>query len=608
MKKLKNIIISLLLVVVMMLPLCFTGCNPNNDQENTKQEQTGDNSQQEENNGQQNNGDNNNPQTIVISEPKVVMAEVSGQLDIVKNKMAASASDEISENEAETVSSAIRSVADKNETKWEEQGANSYISANKWPMGMVYAVDFIVRNATIANGYSNSFQYGQIYTGQAEVSGYNGYSSLIINTDDESNQVIVNMDYDSIDQQVSYAVDIYVDYDFSTDTAKKLTVLYAENKYFTDVCYAEYDFINNNFKNIHIDAYTNEARALKVAHFEEFVSSYNSGTLTIAQIAEFGVTSLNLISGNITEDRNKLNIYSYEAYKYPVIGNIESNTWINVLYNSLYNDAKTYTLRKEKLDTLNTKVVTYTKDAVNYGFAKSECYTGVYDNKEIYAYTFIEYEDMIKYLSDIKTLIIQDQSASDYVKDVIASAYGYVYSRGETGYTMQLGAYDGITTTLTKSGANYSRNGITISYIIYCKAISTYITFEKDGATVKNVLYGTFTNKIVKDNCLKVIDSEYVSADKKDFAQGLINYCNTKPENKYFENSENYYIGHIGITTYPEWDGEKITYVPSLYCEIFSNIEAEVGSSYYISIYVSENIHGSVWTIENRIIQYNTNI
>ena len=528
MKKVLRILFSFVLVCVLAVPVLLSGCdmkNNGNKQPNTNTE---------------------------ASAASVVMEEIAEELQKVSNSMAKSVSDTITEEDVDdntseptAVVSDAQPVTDDKLT-WSKNDVIDYMTSNEYPMGLVFSMDFIVKNATVENGYANGFEYNKVYTGESSVYGTDGIVSMIVIPNVESGKVYCNFDFvgniPSTDLEVKYVVDMDVDYDFANDKAKKLTISIADVTLYTFFNFAVYDFDANHYSFMEFDGYFNTA-----AHVAQGANNItqilNSETSTFNDWLDCVWTHVNIVDGNITDNPNYLNFYSYYCtYRYSNNTYITSQTitqdaMASRIFSTIQRNFLKLKIRTTDIDVSDEYIVTYIKDASNYGFSKSSVYSDTRNGKTSFYYPFLEFETMDAILKEAKDTIDADTTASTYTKEVIASAYGYVHGRGKTGYTMNLGTYNGITTSLsyaTTYGYNENNQYVCtgIKYTISCTGYATAIGFVvKNGNLVENsLMYINLTGDFVDAACDKAIEyynywlEYYTERGDND----SVNYCNNQ--------------------------------------------------------------------------------
>ena len=192
---------------------------------------------------------------------------------------------------------------------------------------------------------------------------------------------------------------------------------------------------------------------------------------------------------------------------------------------------------------------------------------------------------MLRYLSEVKNQIDQDLNANQQVKNLIASANGFVSSRGDSGYTMHLGAYEGEILSLSYN-SNYNQNGIYFTYRIFSKSTSIIIMFDIESSTVKNIKYFTVTGNMVRNACDYAIEHQDLQESVLAFVQGLKNrtYSGSSP----FNASEDYFIENIYSTKlFNSLTGSYDMNGYLIYID--STVQAEEGKVYYLGFDVSED-------------------
>lgn len=212
----------------------------------------------------------------------------------------------------------------------------------------------------------------------------------------------------------------------------------------TEMWAVEYDFVNNNFRGFQI--YDDNMQHTPEQALD-FIASYNNKTLKADKILSYGWTWATMVNGNITNDVNKLSFSAYSSYSYSS-ENPATQLEVTEFYNALYKSLNSFKLRtpEEMIGTENEEVhlVSYVQDCVNYGWNKSEVHTWSGSGRTYYVFFFLEYEEMVSMLSEIKTTILADENATTEVKELATFAHAYVEEKGKVLYTGQLGTYNGL--------------------------------------------------------------------------------------------------------------------------------------------------------------------
>lgn len=446
---------------------------------------------------------------VEISSAQKVFEVVSNKLVEVSNTMAQGSSGSTStESSSTTVSNSIGA----NLTGFSKAGAEEYLWMNELSSRIIYAVDFIARNATVENGYANGFEYGKVYSGAVDVDGYNGVIHFLMNADTKGVNMLVDFNTEEeINGEIypiAFKIKMYADYDYDKEEVKTLKMNYVITPFAIEMWSVEYDFVNNNFKAFQFYDYT----FTHAQYGAEIIENYNNGTLDFDKIITYYWTHAVILSGNITDNINNLRFDCYEYWR----SNTDSvsDIILKTYYNSLYNSMRTFTLRtaEDNINTTGNSLVTYIQDAIDYGWNKASFTWTTYNGKTYYIYNFIEYEDMVNYLTQIKSTITENQNECQETKDVITSALNYITNRGATGYTGELGTYDGITTTIDYD--LWIVDGIIkIRYNIMSN--KTKINFELENKNVSNLVYGSLTYK----RLYELAEDEYIYANEEKQAE-----------------------------------------------------------------------------------------
>ncbi len=316
-----------------------------------------------------------------------------------------------------------------------------YYESNELPIGIIYAIDFIAQNATIENGFANGFEYGKTYSGTANGFGVGeGVVYVKANTQDNGVKFIVNYESEQSGQTFNYNLNFLVDYDFEENKVNKVSLNLVILPYVTEIRSIEYDFVNNSHSLFRLANYGTDFDSQTC---DDIVTKYNSGIFTFDEAIKHQWSSVEMATANITDDINNL---EFECYSYWHGNDSSSSVQQNILsnfYNALYSKMKGNKLLTSadilEIDKQNPTLVTYIAQAIDYGTNKASVET-VGDS---FYFTFVEYEDLVSYLTQVNTTIQQDQTARDDVKLVASSALGYIKDRGASKYTGELGTYNG---------------------------------------------------------------------------------------------------------------------------------------------------------------------
>lgn len=468
-----------------------------------------------------------------------VLSNVSSKLVEVSNTMV----DGVNGTGSSTASASGLMSAQSDERGWTEVSASGYLWMNELSSRVLYAVDYVARNATIINGYANGFDYGNTYVGPVSMDGMEGIlylTSSVGGTDENTNvEFLVNFEaeYEGID--INLNIKILIDYNSTNNKVLNLKMNYIILPFAAELWSVEYDFEKNNFKGYQFYDYTFSS-SLDVG--TEIVTKYNNGTLDFTALSSYNWTHGMLLSGNITDNPNNLSFNCYEYQRLDEDTPI-SNIIVKGYYNSLYNSLKGNKLFLDSsvIDKDNAILVNYLQDAVNYGWNKAE-FVGLQDENqtEYYIYPFIEYDDMVDYVTKVKQDIDQDQNSDEYIKKMIESAYNFLLGKNANTYTGELGLNAGITTKLTIDYDYDYNNGV---YSNFSKKI-----FIRSNASVYNIGFKVKNNGEFDKVIYKVIPSgkylynlmyekvvewaaTYQNPEYVSFLNGLVDVLNDNKDN-----------------------------------------------------------------------------
>lgn len=427
-----------------------------------------------------------------------VLSNVSSKLVEVSNTMV----DSVNGTGSSTVSASGLMSVQSDERDWTEVSASGYLWMNELSSRVLYAIDYVARNATIINGYANGFDYGNTYVGPVSMDGMQGIlylTSSVGGTDENTNvEFLVNFEAETEGVNIDLNIKILIDYDSVNNKVLNLKMNYIILPIAAELWSVEYDFEKNNFKGYQFYdwRYSNS-----VDNGNEIVTKYNNGTLNFDALMSYNWTHGMLLSGNITDNPNNL---SFNCYEYQILNNEDptSNVIVKGYYNSLYNSLKGNKLFLDSsiIDKDNAILVNYLQDAVSYGWNKAE-FVGLQDENqtEYYIYPFIEYENMVDYVTKVKQDIDQDPNSDAYIKQMISSAYNFLLGKNKDTYTGELGLHAGITTKLTIDYDYDYNNGV---YSNFSKKI-----FIRSGASVYNIGFKVKMNGEFDKIIYKVIPS-----------------------------------------------------------------------------------------------------
>ncbi len=424
-------------------------------------------------------------ETTEISSAAKVIGTISDKLEEVSNTFAEMAT----ESSAGASNNSISAL----DIGFANGDISSYLRRNYYASRIVFASSYLAENTNTENGYANGFEFNKVYAGIAEIDGYSGQVYLSSST--TSDGVYLYFDFVT-DANYTFIVTLYADYDFENDICNSIKMNFLMMPYITEIWAAEYDFVNNNFKCVY-------AREYEVRHTtddtEEILNLYNSGTFTAEQAFDYNWDEIMIISGNITTDITLLN-YSALEYSIYTSGSVSDASAI-LLYNYVYNSLYSLPLRSmDELIVTDTDYifVSYIADCVNYGWNKAEYNIYTLNNRTYYFFSFIEYEDLVEYLTEIQTTIYADGTANNNVKELIDASISFLQSRGKARYTGTIDEatyYNGLLISFAKNSYGiFDFDGTSKPAPIYqLKDSSTgaYIEFTIYNGSVRNLNYSS---------------------------------------------------------------------------------------------------------------------
>lgn len=438
---------------------------------------------------------------ILLNKPKqevppanVVLNVISEKVNETSKKMATVASsidNQYDTEEEKNISSqmnfGVKTLSDKKEFLFEKSSASEYLWLNNLSSRIIYAVGYLSKNATIENGYANGFEYNKVYMGPANIENYEGV--VYIKTEIKNDGVWMYFDFvtEQDNVEIIYSITLFADYDFEKEDVNKIKMNYYLKPNVSELWSIEYDFLNNNFKGFQFFDYT---FSHTIDEGNEIVSLFQSGKLDYTAITSYYWTHGLLVSGNITDDINKL---SFNAYEYNSLNteNTIPQTTIKNFYNVLYTNLSDFKLRTTSIATNNAILVNYVGDCVSYGWNKAYFdYFKSSEGQTFYVFTFLEYEEILDYLTQLNASLQKDLEAPSFIKEIAKAALGYIESRGPTKYTGTLGTYNGIDLSIKHYFYYSTESQIATYYNIVSN--QNYISFTTVNGEIADLSY--FTN------------------------------------------------------------------------------------------------------------------
>ncbi len=424
-------------------------------------------------------------ETTEVSYAAKVLGTISDKLEEVSNTFAEMATE--SSDEGTGIDSVSAMAID-----FEESDASSYLTLNYYVARVVYAASYLAENTNTANGYANGFEFDKVYTGNGQIGGYEGTVAILSETTDDGVYLYFDLIYEVSGMgEVTEMVTLYTDYDFENYACNSIKVNYKMvSPYVYGIFAVEYDFVNNSFEGFYaVGSLSSED------DINEIITSYNDGSLTSENAFSLDLSTVIIVSGNITTDVNDLSYTAY--YGSPYASSLIDNSTVEETYDNIYSSLYTFNFRSDLIDTSSATVVSFISDCVNYGWNKATYISAtVGDNRTYYLFTFIEYEDLIEYLTEIQTTIYADDTANNNVKELIDASISFLQSQGKASY---IGTFDEIYNDISISFENNSYGVLNVDgsskpapiYQLKDSSTGAYVEFAIYNGNVRNLNYGS---------------------------------------------------------------------------------------------------------------------
>jgi len=374
-KKLK--VISFLLAVLFIFPICLTACGNDNDGDGEK------------------GGRTPNPETVTTETvDAAIINATSKKLDSTSKALF-----ETDYRPSSEYGSTIDNLS-----------IYRYLAYCAQPNLIIHALDYLTRNQITENGQT-CIEYDKVYK--------NG--NYFYKIEKKTNGIKAYFDaFDSENEKPLYYQYLAVDY--VNGVVKKISSSIYDGSQVA--LQSVLDYANNKFYLLGVDNQSYSIGEVPTA------DRFNSGNLTLTELAS--KSNYLMATGNITDDLENLNFNGY--FFYHNSDEIYSETY-GTIYNATYTSCP---MRNKKLVATNTANDVLIQKALEYAISKAGMVLTVVNEKKYYSYTFIEYNDLTSMLGIVKqTFDASDGTtfeASATSKALLTAITGYVNSKNATNY------------------------------------------------------------------------------------------------------------------------------------------------------------------------------
>ena len=457
------------------------------------------------------------------------------------------------DGDGDSVSPAPVATASTNLVGYREATLSDFLYIQETPAMIVGIIDYILRNATIDNGYSDGFKLNHTYSGIADIG--IGQGAMYFKMDEVENGITLNADLigNKSGVDVQYSVNGLFTYDYTNNVVKSIELNYVILPTAYEFTSIRIDFVSNRFDAIM--AYSNHT--MDTTAGADFVTKFNNGQMSFENLTEYGFEYIDMCYGNLADN---VNDYRFTGYSYEFDEtDTQSSYVVELVYNGIYTNLKKLSLRSadDILVTPDATSITYLQDAITYGKNKSHISTTTNNGRTYYYMPFLEYEDMVTVLTEAKTRILADASAGKNEKDLITEALAYITHHGKETYIGALGTYNGLYMDMDLSTAYIYYNGEGGNYG-FKEFATRLLLFSNNGAvrieiilkenTILELNYIEICYKLLKDVLAEKIEFyDDKTSDEYLFLTGALEYYRYYNDNNfiYLDSSVNesgYYL------------------------------------------------------------------
>lgn len=270
----------------------------------------------------------------------------------------------------------------------------------------VYAVEYLVKQTNKENGYNSGIEFDQVYCGITGSLFSGDNAGLYIGFTESEDGFLIYVDADYIDYNyeggtaIQYVRHIYaifdIAYNFETKTVNRISY----NLHDTlgeEFLVAVYDYEMNKFEAFFARAINQSIDRQQFCN--DIIEKYNANTLELSDLmpAEFG--TLEMCSGNITDNANLMNFTGYTIDGYDEQS--KQALAASVVFRGICNHTSSVKMRSMPMDTTGYILLNSVNDAVTYGQNRTSITIYKTDYKDYYYFEFIKYKEAIKLLDGI---------------------------------------------------------------------------------------------------------------------------------------------------------------------------------------------------------------